>query len=110
MIEFKRYGDVMIFECPAFKIEVAGNGSERIEINRKAINRQSDSLERISDAFEILDMMVEHKNKCDGNKKATEMNLKINVDTKDAEEEIDKLSRRYIGTCMRHYPEKLEGI
>ena len=61
MIEFKRAGDVMVFECPAFKIEVAGNGSERIELNREAINNQSDSLERISDAFEILDMMVEHK-------------------------------------------------
>ena len=61
MIEFKRAGDVMVFECPAFKIEVAGNGVERIELNREAINNQSDSLERISDAFEILDMMVEHK-------------------------------------------------
>lgn len=38
------------------------------------------------------------------------MNLKINVDTKDAEEAIDKLSRRYSATCMRHYPEKLEGV
>ena len=61
MIEFKRAGDVMVFECPAFKIEVAGNGAERIELNREAINNQSDSLERISDAFEILDMMIEHK-------------------------------------------------
>lgn len=61
MIEFKRAGDVMVFECPAFKIEVAGNSSERIELNRDAINSQSDSLERISDAFEILGMMIEHK-------------------------------------------------
>lgn len=70
MIEFKRAGDVMVFTCPAFKIEVAGNGAERIELNRESINSQSDSLERISDAFEILDMMVEHKNKRDGTRKS----------------------------------------
>lgn len=61
MIEFKRVGDVMVFECPAFKIEVAGNGAERIELNLESINSQSNSLERISDAFKILDMMIEHK-------------------------------------------------
>ena len=61
MIEFKRAGEVMVFECPAFKIEVAGNGAERIELNREAINNQSYSLERISDAFKIIDMMLEHK-------------------------------------------------
>lgn len=91
MLEFKRAGDVMVFECPAFKIEVLAD-SERIELNREAINSQSDSLERISDAFEILDMMVEHKNKREGNKKVTEMNLKINVDTTDAEEAIKQLN------------------
>lgn len=91
MIEFKRAGDVMVFECPAFKIEVFAD-SERIEINREAISGQNDSLERISDAFEILDMMIEHKNKCDGDKKVTEMNLKINVDTYDAEKAIDQLN------------------
>ena len=91
MIEFKRAGDVMVFECPAFKVEVLAD-SERIELNREAINSQSDSLERISDAFEILDMMISHKNKCTGNKKVTEMNLKINVDTKDAEEAIEQLN------------------
>lgn len=63
MIEFKRAGDVMVFTCPAFKIEVAGNGAERIELNREAINSQSDYLERISDAFKILDMMLEHKSR-----------------------------------------------
>lgn len=109
MIKFKSAGEVMVFECPAFKIEVLAD-SERIELNREAINSQSDSLERISDAFEILDMMLEHKNKRDGSKKSTEMNLKINVDTKDSGEAIDKLNRRYSVTCMRHYPEKLEGI
>lgn len=91
MIEFKRAGDVMVFECPSFKIEVLAD-HERIELNREAISIQNDALERISDAFEILDMMTELKNKRDGNKKVTEMNLKINVDTKDAEEVIDKLN------------------
>ena len=32
MIEFKRAGDVMVFECPAFKIEVLAD-SERIAIS-----------------------------------------------------------------------------
>lgn len=108
MIEFKRAGDVMVFECPAFKIEVLAD-SERITISEEASNDHR-AKEVVIDAFEILDMMLEHKNKCDGGKKVTEMNLKINVDTKDAEEVIDKLSRRYSGTCMRNYPEKLEGI
>lgn len=62
MIEFKRAGDVMVFHCPSFKIEVLAD-SERIELNREAINSQSDSLERISDAFKILDMMLEHKSR-----------------------------------------------
>ena len=61
MIEFKRAGDVMVFECPVFKIEVAGNSAERIELNREAINSSSDSLERLTDAFEVLGMMIEHK-------------------------------------------------
>lgn len=105
MIEFKRAGDVMVFECPAFKIEVC-HDAERIEF----ADILHDPIDRVTEAFEVLDMMIELKNKRDGNKKVTEMNLKISVDTKDAEEVIDKLSRRYSGTCMRNYPEKLEGI
>lgn len=91
MIEFKRAGDVMVFECPAFKIEVLAD-SERIELNRDAISIQNDSLERISDAFEILDMMIELKNKRGRDKKVTEMNIKINVDTADAEKVIEQLN------------------
>lgn len=91
MIEFKRAGDVMVFECPAFKIEVLDD-SERIELNREAISSSSDSLEHINDAFEILDMMLEHKNKRDGDKKVTEMNLKINVDAPDAEKAIKQIN------------------
>lgn len=60
MIEFKSAGDVMVFTCPAFKIEVFAD-SERIELNREGISIQNDALERISDAFEILDMMISHK-------------------------------------------------
>lgn len=89
MIEFKRAGDLMFFECPTFKIEVLAD-SERIELNRNAISIQNDALGRISDAFEILDMMIEHKNKRGGDKKTTEMNLKINVDATDAEKAIDQ--------------------
>ena len=91
MIKFKSAGDVMVFECPAFKIKVL-NDSERIELNREAISSSNDSIERINDAFEILDMMIEHKNKRYGNKKVTEINLKINVDTSDAEKAIEQLN------------------
>lgn len=62
MIEFKRAGDVMVFECPAFKIEVLAD-HERIELNREAISSQNDSLELISEAFEVLDMMIKHKDR-----------------------------------------------
>lgn len=108
MIEFKRAGEVMVFECPAFKIEVFAD-SERIELNREAINSQSDSLELITDAFEILDMMVEHKNKqsntlkvgpditfdvkrSNPSKVVSEMHVKVNVDTSDAEKAIEQLN------------------
>lgn len=90
MIEFKRSGDVMVFECPSFTIKVCAD-SERIAINDAAANDPR-AKEVITDAFEILDMMVEHKNKRDGNKKVTEMNLKINVDTTDAEKAIEQLN------------------
>ena len=33
MIEFKRAGDVMTFECPAFKVEIIASGAERIGVN-----------------------------------------------------------------------------
>jgi len=108
MIEFKSAGEVMVFECPAFKIEVLAD-SERIELNREAINSSGDSLERISDAFEILDMMIEHKNKqsntlkvgpditfdvkrSNPGKAVSEMHVKVNVDTTDAEKAIEQLN------------------
>lgn len=59
MIEFKRAGDVMVFECPAFKIEVLAD-SERIAIGEEA-SSHPDAKDIVSDAFEILDMMVSHK-------------------------------------------------
>lgn len=62
-IEFKRVGDVMVFECPGFKIEVAGNGYERIELNREAIKSSVDCLERAAEAFKVLDIMLEHKSR-----------------------------------------------
>lgn len=59
MIEFKRAGDVMVFECPAFKIEVLAD-SERIAISEEASNDHR-AKEVVIDAFEILDMMISHK-------------------------------------------------
>jgi hypothetical protein len=56
MIEFKRTGDVMIFDCPAFRIEVV-NGSEKITLSDSEANR----IIQIRDAFKVLDMMLEHK-------------------------------------------------
>lgn len=90
MIEFKRAGDVMVFECPEFKIEVLDD-SERIAISEEVSNDHR-AKEVVIDAFEILDMMIEHKNKRDGSKKVTEMNIKINVDTKGEEKAIDQLN------------------
>lgn len=91
MIEFKRFGDVMVFECPEFKIEVAGNGAERIAINEAAANDPR-AKEIITDAFEVLNMMIEHKTRKTRGLKVAEMNIKVNVDTKDAEEAIRKLN------------------
>lgn len=111
MIEFKRAGDVMVFECPAFKVEISASGAERIEVNpNRNIKSSDEMMALLADAFKIIDMMTEHKARQTRDLKVTEMNFKVNVDTKDAEEAIDKLNRRYSGTCMRHYPEKLEGI
>lgn len=59
MIEFKSAGDVMVFTCPAFKIEVLAD-SERITIGEE-VSKDNRAKEVISDAFEILDMMIEHK-------------------------------------------------
>lgn len=59
MIEFKRAGDVMVFECPAFKVEVVAD-AECIIINEAASNDPR-AKEVITDAFEILYMMIIHK-------------------------------------------------
>ena len=92
MIEFKRDGDVMVFECPSFKVEVVAD-SERIVVNPdRHIAGSGEMMQLLTDAFKILDMMIEHKNKRDGNKKVTDMNLKINVDAKDEEEVIERLN------------------
>ena len=59
MIEFKRTGDVMVFECPAFRVEVVSD-AERITINEAAASDPR-AKEVITDAFEVLNMMIEHK-------------------------------------------------
>ena len=93
MIEFKRAGDVMVFECPAFTVEISASDVERIVVNPdRHIAGSGEMMALLTDAFKILDMMIEHKNKRDGNKKATEMNIKINVDTTDAEKAIEHLN------------------
>lgn len=87
MIEFKRAGDVMVFECPTFKIEVSGD-EERIEF----ADILNEPISRVTEAFKVLDMMIEHKARQTRDLKVTEMNFKVNVDTKDAEESIRKLN------------------
>lgn len=56
MIEFKRAGDVMVFACPAFKIEICAD-AERIEF----ADTLHDPIDRVTEAFKVLDMMLEHK-------------------------------------------------
>lgn len=87
MIEFKRAGDVMVFTCHGFKIEVAGNGAERIEFNRDAINSSSNFIEYITDAFKILDMMIEHK------MRQTHV-LKTDINCEGLNSEIERLKKR----------------
>lgn len=98
MIEFKRAGDVMVFKCPAFKIEVCGN-AESIEF----ADTLHDPIDRVTEAFKVLDMMLEHKAKHDSDKKVTEMNFKNNLDTSDAEKAIGALNNKPRATCMRNY-------
>lgn len=98
-IEFKRAGDVMVFKCPAFKIEVCGN-AESIEF----ADTLHDPIDRVTEAFKVLDMMLEYKAKHDSDEKVTEMNFKINLDTYDAENAIDALNNKLRSTCMRNQP------
>ena len=83
MIEFKRYGDVMIFECPAFTIKVCAD-SELITISESAASDHR-AKEVVTEAFEVLDMMIEHKARQTRDLKVAEMNFKVNVDARDAE-------------------------
>lgn len=111
MIEFKRAGDVMVFECTAFKIEVAGNGAEHIELNRDAINTPSDFFDNLTDAFKVLYMMIEHKSRQTRDQKATEINFKVNVDATEAEEAILPINGESSGSGTPSRPFiKLEGI
>lgn len=83
MIEFKRAGDVMVFTCHAFKIEVAGNSAERIEFNDERFS----SIDAITDAFKILDMMIEHK------MLQTHV-LKTDINCEGLNSEIERLKKR----------------
>lgn len=62
MIEFKRAGDVMVFECPAFRVEVSASGAELVAVNPdRRIAGSDEMMQLLTDAFKILDMMIEHK-------------------------------------------------
>ena len=109
MIEFKRAGDVMVFECPSFTIKVYAD-SESIIISESAASDHR-TKEVITDAFEVLNMMIEHKARQTRDLKVTEMNFKVNVDTKDAEETILRLNEELSGGGVPSRPFiKLEGI
>lgn len=56
MIEFKRAGELMVFTCPAFKVEVCSD-AERIEF----ADTLHGPIDRVTEAFKVLDMMLEHK-------------------------------------------------
>ena len=112
MIEFKRAGDAMVFECPAFKVEIIASGAERIGVNPdRNIAGSDEMMALLTDAFKILDMMIEHKARQTRDLKFTEMNFKVNVDTKDAEEAIRRLTEESSGDGVpsRAFI-KLEGI
>lgn len=89
MTEFKRAGDVMVFECPAFKVEVVGD-AEKLTITNEA--RSDEIGEILSTAFDTLDRMLEHKARQTRDLKVSEINFRVNVDTRDAEEAIRKLN------------------
>lgn len=62
MIEFKRAGDAMVFECPAFKVEISASGTERIVVNpNRNITSSDEMMQLLTDAFKVLDMMIDHK-------------------------------------------------
>ena len=62
MIEFKRARDVMVFECPAFKVEISASGAERIGVNPdRHIAGSDEMMQLLTDAFKILGTMIEHK-------------------------------------------------
>lgn len=110
MTEFKRAGDVMVFECDAFKIQVIGD-SQTIKLSDAVLRSGTKPVGILENAFKVLGMMLELENKHDGNKKVTEMNFKINVDTKDAEEAIRQLNEVASGEGVPSRPFiKLEGI
>ena len=107
MIEFKRAGDVMVFECPAFKVEVSASGAERIVVNPdRHIAGSGEMMQLLTDAFKILDMMIEHKMRQTRELKAPEMSY-----TKEAEEAIRRHNEESSGCGIPSRPFiKLEGI
>lgn len=83
MIEFKRDGDVMTFDCASFKIEVAGD-AERIEF----ADILNEPISRVTEAFKVLDMMIKHKSR---NKSIIKTDINICEGTNS---DIEALKRR----------------
>ena len=64
MIEFKRVGDVMVFECPEFKVEISASDVECIVVNPEhQIDGSDEIMQLLTDAFKIIDMMIEHNDR-----------------------------------------------
>lgn len=107
MTEFKRAGDAMVFECQAFKIEITASDAERIEVNpNRNITSSDEMMALLTDAFKIMDMMIEHKERQTRELKAPEVSH-----TKEAEEAIRRLNEESSGVGVPSRPFiKLEGM
>lgn len=90
MIEFKRAGDAMVFECSAFKVEISASGDERIEVNpNRNITSSDEMMQLLTDAFKIIDMMIGHK------ARQTHV-MKVDFDINDAMSvEVEKMRKRF---------------
>lgn len=85
MIEFESVGDVMVFDCVTFRIEVAP-GWEHIEF-KEAGKEIPDTESLIQSAFKVLGMMLEH------NVRQTNF-MKDDFDIHDARKRIIELTKK----------------
>ena len=88
MTEFKRNGDAMVFECPEFKVEISASDAERIEVNpNRNIKNSDEMMALLTDAFKIIDMMLEHK------ARQTHV-IKMDINQEGLNSEIERLKKR----------------